>query len=76
MIDEAVRAIVRDEMERWEAGRTGWLTAQEAADYVGISLGSLYNAVNSKRLPRNGAPGEKLVFSKQQLDEYVAGRRS
>jgi predicted DNA-binding transcriptional regulator AlpA len=74
-LDALVRQIVREELDARDAAQSGWLCARAAASYVGISVGSLYNAVSRGALPRTGGKHEKLLFSKAQLDEYVQNRR-
>jgi excisionase family DNA binding protein len=44
---------------------------QEAAQYLGISLGTLRHLVN-ERLIGYGRVSERVRFTKRQLDEYLA----
>jgi excisionase family DNA binding protein len=53
---DLIRRVIRKELA---AQRDGWLTSREAADYLGISLGTLHNLVSSERLPRHGETGAR-----------------
>jgi excisionase family DNA binding protein len=67
-----VRRVVREELAR---AREGWLNAQEAADYLGVSRASLHNLVSAGRLPRHGERGTALRFRPSDLDVYAEARR-
>jgi excisionase family DNA binding protein len=49
------------------------LTAREAADYLRLSLGTVYNMVSKGRL-RPGRAGNRLRFRREDLDRYLWGR--
>ena len=55
--------------------RDCWLKSQEAAAYLGISVGHLHNLVSRGKLPRQGEKGHGLRFRRADLDAYLAGRR-
>jgi excisionase family DNA binding protein len=75
-LEEVVRRIVREEIAAAKfADAPEWLTAAEAAEYLGIALGTLHNLVTNGGLPRHGPKGTKLRFRRVELDGYVAGRR-
>lgn len=69
------RRIAREEAEavvaRAQLHSREWFTAEQAAAYLGLSVGTLYNAVSSGELPRSGEKGTRLLFSKEHLDAYV-----
>jgi excisionase family DNA binding protein len=69
---EVMRRVVREELA---AAQGGWLNSKEAAEYLGISLPSLHNAVSDGRLQRHGEKGHGLRFRRSDLDAYVATRR-
>lgn len=50
--------------------RDEWCTAEEAADYLGVSVGQVHNLVSAGRLPRNGEKGTRLRFRRSELDAY------
>jgi excisionase family DNA binding protein len=70
--EDTVRRVVREELAR---AREGWLNAQEAADYLGVSRASLHNLVSAGRLPRHGERGTALRFRPSDLDVYAEARR-
>ena len=70
--EETLRRVVREELAR---AREGWLTSEEAADYLGLSRASLHNLVSSGRLPRHGEKGTTLRFRPSDLDAYAETRR-
>ena len=49
------------------------LTAREAADYLRLSVGTLYNLVSKGRL-LPGRAGNRLRFRRKDLDRYLWGR--
>jgi excisionase family DNA binding protein len=55
------------------AHRDEWYTAEQAADYIGVSVGQVHNLVSARRLPRHGASGERLRFRRSELDAYQLG---
>ena len=70
--EELLRQVVREELAR---DRDGWLSAREAAEYLGVSTASIHNLVSSERLPRHGARGTALRFKRGDLDDYAEARR-
>lgn len=66
LVDEKVRAAL--------AGRgDGWLTSDEAAQYLGIARSTLHDLVCDGRLPRHGEKGHRLRFRREDLDAYARG---
>lgn len=55
-------------------GATPYLDAQGAADYLGISLNSLYGVVERNRLVPLRGPRRRYRFTTEMLDRYL-GRR-
>ncbi len=70
--EDLLHKVVREELS---ATRDGWLTARDAAEYLGISVGSLHNLVSAGPLPRYGEKGTGLRFRRADLDAYAEGRR-
>lgn len=53
-----------------------WLTIQEAADYLGLSVKTLYNKKSLGELRAynlGGKPKGKVRFLKEDLDAYIRG---
>jgi excisionase family DNA binding protein len=48
-----------------------WLTAPEAAQYLGIAVSTLHDLVSGGRLPRHGPKGSRLRFKQDDLDAYA-----
>ena len=69
--EDLLRRIVREELAR---DRDGWLTAKEAAEYLGVSPASIHNLVSAGRLPRHGDRGTALRFRRGELDAYAEAR--
>jgi excisionase family DNA binding protein len=71
-LEELLRRVVREELT---ASADGWLTAKEAAEYLGISAASIHNLVSQGRLTRHGEKGTALRFRRGDLDAYAEARR-
>ena len=54
----------------------GFLTVDEAANYLHISVHTLYGMTSKNKIPYH-KPGKKLYFLRSELEDWVAsGRRS
>lgn len=52
-----------------------FLTAKEAAAYLGFSVNSLYNKCSRKQIPYYKPNAGKIYFRREELDEWIqAGR--
>ena len=71
-LEDLLRRILREELDAHTAG--GWLNSREAADYLGTTVGHLHNLVSEEKLPRHGAKGHGLRFTRADLDEYMLSR--
>ncbi len=49
---------------------TGLLTAEQAADYLQISLATLYEKTSNRKIPHNKV-GKLLRFRKSELDRWI-----
>ena len=47
-----------------------WLTIDEAADFLKVSVAALYSKVSRKEIPVN-KPGKRLYFNKTELKEWI-----
>ena len=53
--------------------RTPWLSAEQAAAYLGDApVSRIYDLVQTKRLPRH-SDGRRLVLHRDDLDNYLRG---
>lgn len=54
----------------WGAPKDKWLNTAQAADYLSVSTGSIYNLIYLKRL-RPHKLGNRNRFKKEQLDKLL-----
>lgn len=52
-----------------------FMTAKEAAEYLGFSVNSLYNKCYRKQIPHYKPSAGKLYFKKEELDEWIQSGR-
>lgn len=52
-----------------------YLTAKEAAAYIGASINYFYKLTSAHRLPMYNPTGRKLLFRKSELDAWVMAAR-
>ncbi len=48
-----------------------FLTSQEAAEYLGMKMGGLYELTKKKKIPFHKPSGRKLLFKRDELDAWV-----
>lgn len=79
-LEERVRAIAREEvaaaLDGFDPVPREWFTSPQAAEYLGVSRGTVHNLVSSGRLARRGDRGHRLVFARADLDAFMAGGAS
>jgi len=51
---------------------TEWMTAEEAAEYTRLAVGTIYNKVSKGTIPHHGG-GRLLRFRRDELDRWLAG---
>lgn len=78
--DEEFRALIRHEvqavlnnipgMPKVEVDE-GYLTVKQAADFLKIVTGSLYNLISQNKVPYHKS-GKKVLFRKSELVEWLA----
>ena len=51
------------------------LTYEEAAELLGLKLGTLYSLVSTRRIPHVRLSGRLVRFERSTLEEYIAERR-
>jgi len=52
-----------------------YLTAQEAADYLNLSVNTLYGLTSRKKIPFYKRSGKKLYFKKDDIDYWLSEGR-
>lgn len=57
------------------SGRT-WLSPVQVADYLGLSVNTIYQYVSRGRIPSHKIPNStKLIFNRQEIDEWIFGKK-
>jgi len=70
-LEALIRRCVREELA---AVADGWLTSEQAAQYLGTSASHIRNLVSDGKLPRHGEPGTGIRLRRGDLDAYIATR--
>lgn len=52
-----------------------FLTAREAADYLGFALSYLYKLTSTHKVPFYGPTGKHILFKRSELEEWVNNSR-
>jgi excisionase family DNA binding protein len=79
-INVVVRAATREAMEQLLKGKSfkepnmeeDFLSAEQAATFLKIRRNSIYKKVKNAELPVYRSGKRKLLFSKKELEQYVA----
>jgi excisionase family DNA binding protein len=78
--DDEFRSIIRNEVQAVINGipgmpkvevDEGYLTVKQAADFLKIVTGSLYNLISQNKVPYHKS-GKKVLFKKSELKEWLA----
>ena len=65
--DEEIRDEILDKLKRKE-----WMNIHEAADYLSLSIRSLYRLIKKNKIPYKYIPGTKRIrFKKRHLDIWL-----
>lgn len=48
-----------------------FLTSKEAAEYLGLKMGGLYDLTKNKKIPFHKPNGKRLLFRRDELDAWV-----
>jgi excisionase family DNA binding protein len=78
-----VRSSVKEAMEQISKNKSSKeldmdddsLASEQAANYLKIKLNTLYSKVEKGEVPYSRSGKRKLLFSKKELEKYVANRR-
>lgn len=55
---------------------TGWLTAQRAADYLGVTRKRIHDLTSARSLIPDGRDGRTPLYTRQTLDAYARAHAS
>jgi len=58
-----------------EVNMNQWMTADEVAEYIGISKTNLYALTQEKKIPSSKV-GKKLLYEKDQIDEWLRASKT
>ena len=50
------------------------MSIQQAADYIGYSVHTLYQMVRKKQIPHHKPRGGKIFFFPSELDEWIRSK--
>lgn len=62
-------------MPQMATGSKDFLTAKEAAEYIGASLNYFYKLTSSHRLPMYNPTGRRLLFKRCELQTWIEQSR-
>ena len=49
-----------------------WMTVAECAEYLGLSIHTIYQRIAKRQIPHRKVPGSNLVrFDQQEIDEWM-----
>ena len=82
-INVVVRSSVKEAMEQISKNKSSKepnmdddsLASEQAANYLKIKLNTLYSKVEKGEVPYSRSGKRKLLFSKKDLDKYIANRK-
>jgi excisionase family DNA binding protein len=71
-VEQVVAAAVEQALGR--ALDDPWFDSKQAAEYLGVKVGTIHDLVSAGRLPRHGERKAKLRFRRSELDAHMEGR--
>ena len=82
-INVVVRSSVKEAMEQISKNKSSkepnmdedFLSAEQAASFLKIKLNTIYSKVEKGELPYSRSGKRKLLFSKKELERYIANRK-
>lgn len=82
-INVVVRSSVKEAMEEISKNKSSkksnldedFLSAEQAASFLKIKLNTIYSKVEKGELPYSRSGKRKLLFSKKELEKYIANRK-
>ena len=49
-----------------------WMTVAETAEYLGLSIHTIYQRIAKRQIPHHKMPGSNLVrFNQEEVDEWM-----
>lgn len=64
-------------LDSLELSNRNWLTPIQLADYLGLSVNTVYQYVSKAKIPFHKIPrSSKLIFSRKEIDHWVEGDES
>lgn len=74
LIREELQAVLNNETEQITATtEPGYITLQQAAEYVKLKSSTLYNMVHKTEIPFHKS-GKRVLFIKSELAEWIKSR--
>lgn len=82
-INVVVRSAAKEAMEQLLKGKSSkesnmdedFLSAEQAASFLKLKLTTIYSKVEKGELPFSRSGKRKLLFSKKELEQYIAKRK-
>jgi excisionase family DNA binding protein len=72
---EAVEQVLKMKSDEHSLMDQDFLSADQAAKFLKIKLNTIYSKVEKGELPYSRSGKRKLLFSKKDLEQYVANRK-
>ncbi len=72
---DAVEQVLKMKSDEDSSRNQDFLSAEQAASYLKIKLNTIYSKVEKGELPYSRSGKRKLLFSKKDLEQYVANRK-
>ena len=72
---EAIAAYFKNKANREASIVEDYLSAEQAAEFLKIKINTIYSKVEKGDLPHYRSGKRKLLFSKNELEQYVARRK-
>lgn len=70
---DALAELLADKiLERKTPQQTKWMTAEETAEYLGLSTKGIYNRASANKIPFHRIDG-RMRFDRDELDRWVRG---
>ena len=67
---------IRKKLETMSAASRVWMTPDQLALYLGLSVQTIYQYVSNRKIPFYKIPGSsKLLFHKQEVDGWICGNQ-
>ena len=80
-LDDAALDVLAERLAPRLAGRLaadapapGWLTAADAAGYLGVTRKRIYDLASQRAIEPDGRDGRRPLYRRETLDAYARGR--